>query len=244
MEVKNKRILITGATSGIGKEIAKSCFEAGANLLITGRSEEKLSHIRQDLSNSVEAVIADIKLDSGRAKVVDKVKSLDGLVLAAGVIDYTPLKFVTEKKVDEVFAINFKANILLLQSLLQKKIINKGASIVLISSISSKVGVAGTLLYAASKAAVNAAAKVMAAELAPQKIRVNTICPGLVSTPMTEKSFQIMDEEAWKKAVSKYPLKIGKPSDLQGLVMFLLSDASSWMTGGNIEIDGGYSLNG
>jgi NAD(P)-dependent dehydrogenase (short-subunit alcohol dehydrogenase family) len=172
--------------------------------------------------------------------MVGRMDKLDGIVLCAGINDYVPVKFIKQEKIDRIFQTNYFSNLILLQMVLKKKLVNKGASIVFISSVSSLMGVPGTLLYASSKGAVNSAVRVLASELAGQRIRVNAICPGIVRTEML--SGTNIDEETFVKQEVQYPLGLGTPEDVGSAVLFHLSDASRWLTGQCMVMDGGFTL--
>jgi len=187
-------------------------------------------YIQADLVN-----ISDIQLLS------ENIEPLDGLVLNAGIIEYSPAKLVSSDKLRKIFQVNFESNVLLVQNLLKKKKIKKGSSIVFISSIASILGVKGTSLYSASKAALNSYAKVLANELSPQKIRVNVILPGIVKTELIERE-NISTLHEMELIENEYPLGFGMPEDITNLTLFLLSDKSKWITGSEIVIDGGHSL--
>ena len=164
----------------------------------------------------------------------------DGVVFCAGINDFILTKFIKQDKINSMFQTNYFSQLILTQKLLKKKLVNKNASLVYISSLSSKLGVPGTLLYASSKAAINSAVKVIASELAPRGVRANSICPGIVKTEML--SSTNIDEETFAKQEADYPLGLGTPEDIGNAVLFLLSDGSRWLTGNNMVIDGGYSL--
>jgi NAD(P)-dependent dehydrogenase (short-subunit alcohol dehydrogenase family) len=165
---------------------------------------------------------------------------LDGIVLCAGINNKTPVKFISEEKIDEIFKINFYAPALMIQTLLKNKKINAGASIVMISSIGTSIAAISNGLYAASKGALNSFMKVLALELSSNKIRVNTIQPGSIRTNML-KNYPLKDElESWEKS---YPLgRFGEPEDIAFPVIYLLSDAARWVTGSIFTIDGGITL--
>ena len=237
-----KNILITGASSGIGSEITMVLSKQNAHLVLLSRNEERLRQIAKRLNNPEYCKYMVCNL-TNETEVNDKlvdIPFLDGVVFCAGVNEYVPLKFITREKIDKIFEINYFSVILLLQKLLKKKLINKGASLVFISSISSQMGVPATAIYAASKAAINSTVKVIAAELAPQKIRANAICPGIIKTPMLENSnidmSQFLEQEKY------YPLGLGFPADVANAVVFHLSDESRWVTGNIMILDGGFTL--
>ncbi|KRB55969.1 SDR family NAD(P)-dependent oxidoreductase [Flavobacterium sp. Root186] len=241
--LQDKNILVTGASQGIGREIAISASKLGAVVTIIGRNVEKLQETISLLSGNGHKMYA---VDLSNAADIDELISqslpYDGVIFNAGIVEYLPVKFLNESKIDAVFSVNFDSNVVLTQKLIKKKLLNKKASLVFISSISSKLGVGGTAMYAASKAALISFSKVLATELAPQGIRSNSICPGIVKTAMTEQASDAASEEELKKAELEYPLGYGEPSDVAGLVMYLLSDMSKWMTGSDLVIDGGFTL--
>ncbi len=241
-----KNILITGATSGIGLGLAKKLNEDKFNLFITGRNEEKLNEIEQLLKNSnlnfKKAISSDLCKIDNIDNLVNEVDILDGIVLNAGVIDYTPVKLVSEKKILDLFNLNVFSNFFIIQKLLQHKKIRKGASIVFVSSIASKTGVPGTSIYASTKGALNSYAKVLASELSIQKIRVNVISPGIVKTNLISNT-NLTSHIQMDILEKKYPFGLGEISDIVNLIDFLLSDKSKWITGSNIDIEGGYLLN-
>ena len=237
-DVSNKSILVTGATSGIGKDIGQFLRKSNANLFLTGRSKNKISQLKEDFGNHAKIFQADLVNDIDY--LVDKLEVLDGLVLCAGTIQYDSAKSLRSQRIKELFEVNFFANIDLISSLIRSRKLNRNASVVIISSVSSKMGVPGTLAYAASKAALEAAARVYAGELARRGIRFNTISPGLIKTPLLEND--TLDSELLKREELKYPLGIGTPGSISSLVRYLLSDESTWLTGENIVLDGGLSL--
>ncbi len=242
----NKKILVTGATSGIGLGISRMLNEYKAQLTISGRNQTKLNKISNEFElsnlNFNKGILADVCNLEDISNLVQEIDTLDGLVLNAGIIDYTPAKLITEKKVIDLFYTNVFSNFFLVQKLLHSKKIKKGASIVIISSIAAKVGVPGTSIYAASKGALNSYAKVLASELSLQNIRVNVVSPGVVKTDLIENT-NVTSDFQMSNLSTKYPLGLGEIIDIVYLVQFLLSENSKWMTGSNIDIDGGYLLN-
>lgn len=241
-QFKNKHLLITGASSGIGQHAALELANFGARLCLLGRNLSKLEEIKSQ-TNSIDN-LKFLAGDLNNLDYLDKLSStlqpIDGLVLSAGVIDYTPAKLITDKRIRKVFDINFDANVLLIQHLLKRKKINDGASIVFISSISSKLGVAGTGLYAASKAAITAYAKVLSTELSTRRIRVNVIHPGIVKTNLIENQ-EIVNQDEMMKIELQYPLGFGSVNDVSNQILYLLSDLSKWVTGSEYIIDGGHT---
>jgi NAD(P)-dependent dehydrogenase (short-subunit alcohol dehydrogenase family) len=241
--LSGKKILVTGASSGIGKCVAIECSKMGASVLITGRNENRLKETLALLKNDNHKIIVSDLADAKQIKETWKqecIPVLDGLVLCAGINNKTPVKFISEEKMDNIFKINFYAPVLMVQALLKNKKINSGASIVMISSIGTSVAAISNGLYAASKGALNSFMKVLALELSSNKIRVNTIQPGIIRTDML-KNYQLQDElESWERS---YPLgRFGEPEDIAFPVIYLLSNAARWVTGSIFTIDGGVTL--
>lgn len=243
--LSGKKILVTGASSGIGRSIAVECSRMGASVIITGRNQERLketlSMMEKDLEHQI--LIADLANGNGINSLVEDITTnLDGVVLCAGFTIVKPFKFIKNEDLDAIMDVNYKAPVLLTQKLLKKKRINKNASIVFISSVSGVfVSAPAGALYSGSKGAVNGIAKAMALDLSPRGIRVNCVNPGMVDTNIFAKGD--ITEEQLKEDVKHYPLgRYGKPEDVAFAVVYLLSDASQWMTGTNLKIDGGLTL--
>lgn len=237
----NKKILVTGASSGIGKIIAEKLSEKGATLTITGRNELRLRTTLENLNGeSHQSVIADLTNSTELQSLAEKTDRLDGVVFCAGIVQYMPVKHLNLSSFDEIFDVNFKSQIALYQQLHSKKKISQHASLVFISSISAVSAVPATLAYATSKAAINSAVRILASELSKLGVRVNSISPGLIETPLLENTF--LNKEVFEKNAVKYPLGPGKCEDVANAVIFLLSDASRWITGTDLIVDGGYML--
>lgn len=237
--LNGKHILVTGGSSGIGKGIALSCAKMGATVLITGRNVERLNETLNQLSKGEHKfIVADITKAEDISRLVCELPMLDGIVHCAGIGQRVLCKVATEQDVDSVMNINYKAPVLLQTELLKQKKINKGASIVFIASISSWSPSIGNAFYSASKGAIISYANCLALELAPRKVRVNCISPAMVWTDLVLQ--EGVDEEQLKQDEQKYPLKrYGTPEDIANLAIYMLSDASSWMTGSNVKISGG-----
>ena len=241
--LENKTILVTGASSGIGKAIAIECSKMGAKVVVTGRNEQRLQETYGQLEGTHPAyIVADLSKKEDIETLAKQIDSLNGLVNCAGLTIPKPFKFLQEEDIQEVMTINFNAPLLLTQLLVKKKKLQKAASIVFISSISGiKVSYIGNSIYSASKGAINGFCKGLALELAPQQIRVNTVIPGMVETNIV--SGGEVTQEQMETDKQKYPLKrYGKPEEVAYVVVYLFSDASSWVTGSNLLIDGGYTL--
>ena len=241
--LEGKTILVTGASSGIGKAIAIECSMMGANLIITARNETRLNETFSLLSGSNHTIlIADLSSEEDLNKIVEQVPALHGLVHCAGLTIPKPFQFYSKENIRTVMDVNFDATVYLTQGLFKKKKLNKNASLVFVSSISGVYVsyVAGTI-YSASKGAINGLVKGLAIELASKNIRVNSVNPGMIITDIL--SSGVVSDEQLEEDRKRYPLKrYGKPEEVAYAVIYLLSDASSWTTGSNLLIDGGYTL--
>ena len=239
----DKTILITGASSGIGKAAAIECSKMGAKVIITARNVERLGQtIKQMAGSDHEYIQADLSRYEDIKKLVDNVPEIDGLVNNAGISKPILAQFISEEVVNAIFSVNTFAPIYLTQRLLkQKRIKNKG-SIVFTSSISGLAcSEVGESLYSASKAAINGFVKGAAIELATKGIRLNTVNPGLIDTNIFDEG--IITKEQLEEKKKKYPLRrFGKPEEVAYAIIYFLSDASLWTTGANLIIDGGYTL--
>lgn len=233
-----KQILVTGASSGIGKGIAIACAKMGATVYLNGRNVERLNEVMESLPEGEHKVVAsDLSDREAVAEMVASLPALDGLVQCAGVANRIPCKAINQQEIDYVMKTNLEAPMLLQAELLTKKKIAKGASIVYIASRAVDSPSMGNAIYSASKGAVISYAKCLALELAPRLIRVNCICPGMVWTDLIT---NVLNEDDLKVAEQNYPLKrFGRVDDVANLAIYLLSEASSWMTGGSIDISGG-----
>ena len=212
----------------------------GARLIITGRNRERLE-ATYDLLEGVghSMIVADITKPEGTDSIIDTIEKLDGLIHSAGVIKRLPLKFVNEKNLNELMQVNFFGPALLTQKIAKKKLFSPEASVVFLSSVASGFASLGNIMYMASKGAVNSFMKGVAYELASSGVRVNAIQPGMISTPLSSQ----IEEDTLQKDLSNYPLqRYGKPEEVAWAAVYLLSDASKWMTGSILTLDGGLTL--
>ena len=240
-----KTILVTGASSGIGQSVAIECSKMGAAVIISGRNKERLSETFCMLEGSGHIQIpADLSEISEIQYLVENCPNVDGISHNAGIANIIPLKFITEEKLQELVGTNTFAPILLTQMMVKKKKINKNGSIVFTSSLSGVYCVHyGESMYAASKGAISGFAKGAALELAAQGIRVNCVNPSIIQTNIFKNEGGTLSEEQMKEKIQNYPLKrLGQTTDVSWAHVFFLSDASSWITGVNLPIDGGYIL--
>lgn len=240
-----KTILVTGASSGIGRASAIQCSAMGANVIITARDEQRLNQTFCSLDTSKQniSIIADLTKKEDIDRLISELPIIDGVMLCAGKSKRLPIQFITRESLDDLFNINFYAPVELLRLLYKKKKISKGGSVVLVDSIGGNTVFApGAAMYGSSKAALNAMMRYCAKEFAARLIRVNCICPGMVDTPLIHRGD--ITAEQLEKDKDQYPLKrYGNPEDIAYSAVYLLSDASSWLTGQDIIIDGGISIN-
>lgn len=237
-----KTILVTGASSGIGRGIATACSRMGAKVVITGRNEKRLQETVEGMEGEGNEVLACDLTDSGKLReFVSLLPPLDGIVHCAGIGQRVLCKQLNEEDIDKVIGVNFKAPAMLQAELLRQKKVAKGASIVFIASIASWSPSIGNSAYSASKGALVSYANCLGLELAPRGIRVNCISPAMVWTDLVLADG--VDEEKLREDEARYPLKrYGTPEDIANLAIYMLSDASSWMTGSNVQITGGGKL--
>ena len=241
--LEGKTILITGASSGIGKAAAIECSKMGARVIATARNEERLRDTMTLLhGEGHEMHICDIDDSDAVMDLVTSIPEIQGLVNNAGFTKAEPIPLLKEEDVKQVISTNTVAPIMILKLLLKKKKLKAGASVVFTSSIAGLgYTVVGNGMYTASKGALSAFVSVAALELAQKNIRVNAVCPGTVETNILQAG--TITEEQIEKDKHNYPLKrYGKPEDVAYAMIYLLSDASSWVTGTNLIIDGGYSI--
>lgn len=242
--LQGKTILVTGASSGIGRSVAIECSKMGAKLIVTARNKERLFETINCLDNNVEHQIiqADLSNEIELQRMLQELPSLDGAVLCAGKGLTLPVQFSTREKFDEIFNINFFAPVELFRMLVKKKKLLKDSSVVFISSIGGPSVISnGNGIYGASKSALSTMMKFCALEYSAKNIRVNAICPGMVDTPLIRQSN--LTEEQISDNAQLYPLKrLGRPEDIAYGSIYLLSEASSWITGVNLVIDGGITL--
>ncbi|WP_302566746.1 SDR family NAD(P)-dependent oxidoreductase [Culturomica massiliensis] len=239
--LSGKTILITGASSGIGKATAIECAKAGASLIITGRDTPRLQQTLESLpGENHKAVIADLTSDTGIQLLTDSIEKTDGVVLCAGVNDKALIKNINREVLQKVMDINLYSPVLLIRSLLKHKKLQKYASVVMLSSISAYYPAISNGMYAASKGAINSFSKILALEILPLKGRVNCIQPAFVETDMLKK--YTLQEEI-EKIRSEYPLgRFAQPEEIAYAAIYFLSDASQWVTGNFFIMDGGFTL--
>jgi len=237
-----RRILVTGASSGIGRECCVRIAQMGGTVVATGRNEERLRQTLGLLAGADHQYIAgDLweLVTSGRMAAF--LPELDGVVHSAGVTKIVPIKLLSEATVRDIMRTNYESPVMLTQQLLKSRRLRAGASVVFIASVAARIANKGNSVYAGSKGALCAFARVLALEVAPQKIRVNTLCPGLVRTSFTATDGPI-SESMLVEYEKLYPLGFGEAVDVANGVVYLLSEASRWLTGSELVMDGGLTI--
>ncbi|MGB3800442.1 MAG: SDR family oxidoreductase [Lewinella sp.] len=245
-DLTGKIAVVTGGNSGIGYATAERLKADGAQVIITGRSQERVDEAAAALD--VMGLVADVNSVTALGQLAEEVKelvgSIDILFINAGVFEPAPLGSISEEMFDRQIGINFKGAVFTLEKFLP--ILNDGASVVNLSSVNAYTGMATTAIYAASKAAMNSFTRTAATELAPRKIRVNAVNPGPIQTPIFSKTgLPEAELSGFASAmVNRIPLKrLGEPSEVAHLVSFLASENASFITGGEYNIDGGININ-
>lgn len=245
VSLEDKNILITGASSGIGKATAILFSELGANVIITARSEGKLDETYKALKPSIHHlnINADLTQVNDIKSLVKLLPFIDGIVHCCGKVMPVPVKFIKESQLQDVFSVNYFSAVNLISELLMQKKINNNSSIAFISSVSTLHAYFGGAPYISSKAALEGYAKTLALELAPKKIRVNVLQPALVRTAIFDSTINAaIDKEKMNELVNSYPLGIGEPIDVANALAFFMSDSSKWITGSSLKMDGGLTL--
>lgn len=241
-----QRILVTGASSGIGRAASILLSQLGAQLILVGRSEDRLVKTLEMMDGTGHLVepkdlaLAD-EIPGWMKGITQKAGLLSGVVHCAGVQGVGPVRFLKDKDFSQMMNINVNSAVQLAKGFRQKKVLQQPGSIVLISSIIGMVGQAGVAAYSASKGALCALTRSIALEFAAESIRVNCIAPGIVKTEMTQDFQSKLSEEQFEKLCSQYPLGIGEPQDVANAIAFLLSGTSRWITGTTLVVDGGYT---
>lgn len=246
--LRGKAIIVTGASSGIGRQCAINCSQLGAKLILMGRNTERLKETLSSLDDENEHLMYPFdlldhdKLEEVLNDIETKVGNIDGIVNCAGVSTTLPFRRVTPEKMNEFFHNNVISAFNLCRRLIQGKLMGtQGGSIIFLSSVMSITGASGKALYGMTKGALLSGAKSLALELAPKSIRVNCISPGVVVSPMSKNAIYSKDEESLQRVTDLHPLGLGEAGDVAYACAYLLSDASKWVTGTNLVIDGGYT---
>jgi NAD(P)-dependent dehydrogenase (short-subunit alcohol dehydrogenase family) len=238
-DLTGKIFLVTGASSGIGYETCLAISRQGGNFIaIARRSDLLLKLINESNQDNLQYTLDLTNIDNIK-NLVELIPNIDGIVHCAGIVSLAPLKFYSEELMNNIRSVNFDSIVYLINQIVKKKKLNKTASIVLTTSIAGLFGMKGNGIYAASKGALISISKVWANELAVNKIRVNCVSPGMVKTEITNKSIEDLSIEVIQEDEKKYPLGYGEAIQVANPIIFLLSNASSWITGHNLVLDGG-----
>jgi len=242
-----KTCLVTGASSGIGRAIAQAAASAGARLILVGRNPDRLSETLATLPGTGHNLLPTDLADPERylpeiQAVLDQHKPIDGFVHAAGEELTLPLRMLTAKHYHRLFAINTVAAFELTRLCARPSLVPaSGASHVYLASVRASRGQPGNAAYCASKGALVAGMRAIALELAPKNVRINTISPGMVTTPMSDTMFSRLPPDAAASIKAMHPLGLGMPEDVAEFTIFLLSSNARWITGSDLICDGGYS---
>jgi NAD(P)-dependent dehydrogenase (short-subunit alcohol dehydrogenase family) len=238
--LEGRHILVTGASSGIGEAAARLCAQMGARVIACGRNEERLQKVVSELAGDGHlAVVGDLTDPAGRQAVVDAVPALDGCVFSAGAAALAPVRMISQRHLDAMFAVNYDAPVLLTQGLLAKRKVAQGASLVYVTAIAEHVAPNATGVYSGAKAALTATVRTIAVEQARQGIRANCVSPGYVATPMLEGLQSVMNTQ---DKVELAPLGVIEPDEIAAGIAWLLAPASRWVSRTSLVIDAGLTL--
>ena len=248
IDLHDKTIVVTGASSGIGRQCALTCARLGARVVLFGRDEVRLAETLEQCGLSSRHLVHSVDLcnhdDVERAILAsaEQIGVVQGIVHAAGISTTRPLATLSADECDRFFRTNVTAPVHLTKILTKRRHFDEnGGSIVFISSVMGVVGERGKTIYAMTKGALISGARCIALELASRKIRVNVVSPGVVVTPLSDRAAYSQSESSRERIQALHPLGLGTVDDVANACVFLLSDAAVWITGMNMIVDGGYS---
>jgi NAD(P)-dependent dehydrogenase (short-subunit alcohol dehydrogenase family) len=245
ISLANKKIVVTGASSGIGRATAILFSQLGAEEIITARNNQNLNDTFSQLNPNPghQQICADLTSSEDIKRIIAEIAPIDGLVHCCGKVLPVPVKFIKEEQLLDVLSVNYFSAVNMVSELLKQKKINNNASIAFISSVSTLHAYFGGAPYISSKAALEGYAKTLALELVPKKIRVNVLQPALVKTAIFESTIDAaVNNDEMNKLISQYPLGVGEPEDIANALAYFISDASKWITGSCLKMDGGLTL--
>ena len=238
----NKTILVTGASANIGRMIAIKCSEMGASVIISARNEKRLEETLNAMSGTGHRIIpCDLTNEEQISSLIDRLPQMDGIIMCAGIPRTTPVRNNRRKYTIEMFNTNLFGSIDIIQLLLRNNKIRKGGSVLFISSVAAHRPYKGNALYSATKGAINSFAQVLAIELGCQHIRVNCISPGILNNDKPEVDGAVTKEQLLEEE-ARFPLGFGRTTDIAYASVYMMSDASKWVTGTNMIVDGGQSI--
>ena len=241
--IENKIILVTGATSGIGKATALLCSRMNARVIVIGRNKERLDNLMAELEGEGHlAYNFDLTQPEAWSSMISEIPEIDGIANCVGIANMNPFQFVSKDEMQRVMEVNYYAPVMLVNQLLKAKKLKKGSSVVFISSVDGpKIVHAGNGVYSASKSALVGMARNMAIDLASKKIRVNCVLPGTTNTPMVRTGSAT--EEMLAETAKQLPMKrFAEPEEIANAIIFLLSNAASYITGTELIVDGGTTV--
>ncbi|MDP4280661.1 MAG: SDR family oxidoreductase [Bacteroidota bacterium] len=240
-ELSGKRILVTGASSGIGKQTAIKISRKGGSVFITGRNKERLEATFHELEGSGHLLrTADLTVREELNALIAEMPELNGVVYSTGISDLVPCQFISEEDIRRNFSVSFEASVLLTSLLLRKKkLVKNNCSLVFVSSLATKYPFFGGAMYISSKAALESYARTLAFELAPKGIRVNCVRPAFIKGPMMQETQEKISKGAMDKFLERQPLGPGEPEDVANAIVFYLSPASRWISASNLDLGGG-----
>ena len=238
--LEGRRILVTGASSGIGEASARMCANMGATVVACGRDVARLEAVVAGLAGSGhQIVVGDLTDPAARQALVDAVSALDGCVFSAGVVTLAPIRMVSQRHLDALFAVNYDAPVLLTQALLAKRKLAPGASLVYVSALAEHTAPFATGVYSGTKGALESTVRTIASEVAKQGMRANCVSPGYVATPMMEGLQSVMNSESKMEMAALGPIE---PDDVAAGIVYLLAPASRWVSRTSVPIDAGLTL--
>lgn len=245
-DISGQRILVTGASSGIGRETCVLLSHLGAQLVLVGRSEDRLAATLDSLDGTGHVVkpkdMADPDVIPAWMKILAKESGpLTGLVHCAGIHAFNPVRFLKDQDFSNMMNVNVNSAVQLAKGFRQKGVRGESNSLVLLASVAGLVGQAGVAAYSASKGAITSLTRSLAMELAAENVRVNCVAPGIVKTEMTQEFQSKLTDEQYQQLCNDYPLGLGEPRDVANAIVFLLSNTSRWVTGTTLVVDGGFT---
>lgn len=242
-DLSKKTVLVTGASSGIGKQTAIKVSQQGGTLIITGRDEKRLTGTYNSLDGKNHKMyVANLENEEELNALVAGLPTINGVVHCAGIVGPMPAKFIRKENIGKLMRINFEVPVLLTGRILLMKKLMDNSSVVFMSTVATRMPYFGGALYNSAKSAIESYSKTLALELVKKGVRSNCLLPGLVNTPLikspvSDGQMEIVDESLGRY-LKKYPMGIGEPEDVANAIVFFLSDESRWISGTNLVMGG------